>query len=423
MSHSATAPRKAAVRLLDAVLGEGRLLSELLPGALERLDPAERARAARLALSCLRQMDRADRMLGPFLKHRPPLHVHNVLRLAVVEMFAEGAPAHGVVNAAVEIVRAGRGTARLAGLTNAVLRRLAAAGPQAWEKLPPPRLPRWLRKPLIADYGRPVVEAMERAHARGAPLDLTVKESPGDWAARLGGAVVPTGSVRLPGSPQVSALPGYRQGAWWVQDAAAALPARILAPAPGEAVLDMCAAPGGKTMQLAASGAHVTALDISASRMKRVAENLSRTGLRAGTVVADALDWRGGPFDAVLLDAPCSATGTIRRHPDLPHARDGSEFPALFSLQARLIDRALELLRPGGRLMFCTCSLLPDEGEEQVKDALARHRGLTLDLEALDVPGVEPGWIGGQGLRTRPDYWPDRGGMDGFFMTLLRKPA
>jgi 16S rRNA (cytosine967-C5)-methyltransferase len=220
---------------------------------------------------------------------------------------------------------------------------------------------------------------------------------------------------------QVSALPGYAEGAWWVQDAAAALPVQVLAPQPGETVLDLCAAPGGKTLQLAAAGAAVTALDLSERRMARVAENLARTGLEATCRVEDARAHQGGPYDAILLDAPCSATGTIRRHPDLPHAKDGSDFGALITLQAEMLDHALTRLKPGGRLVFCTCSLLPDEGECQVEEALARHPGLTVDREALAQPGIDPAWITEEGgLRLRPDYWADLGGMDGFYIACLR---
>jgi 16S rRNA (cytosine967-C5)-methyltransferase len=177
-------------------------------------------------------------------------------------------------------------------------------------------------------------------------------------------------------------------------------------------------------MQLAAAGADVTAVDVSPARIARVAENLARVGLAADLVTADALTYEGGPFDAVLLDAPCSATGTIRRHPDLPRAKDGSDFPGLFELQAHLIERALALTKPGGRVVYCTCSLLIDEGEEQVRDALIRHPGLTVDRDALDLPGVDPAWVGNEGgLRLRPDYWADRGGMDGFYIACLRAPG
>jgi len=419
------APRRAAVRLLDGVLGEGRLLSELTgpKGALAALAAAERARAQRLALETLRGLDRADRLLGPYLRKRPPLTVHNVLRLSVVEICQDGAPKHGVVNAAVEIVRRGRNSGHAAGLVNAVLRKISA---DDWTALPPSRLPKWLRRPLVGDYGKTRVAAMEAVQAEAPPLDVTPRA--GDavaLAARLGGEALPTGSVRLRDAGQVSALPGYDQGAWWVQDAAAALPAQILAPAPGERVLDMCAAPGGKTMQLAATGTQVTALDVSPHRMQRVKENLTRTGLAAECVVADALDWQAAPYDAILLDAPCSATGTIRRHPDLPYAKDGSDFPTLFSLQERMIDHALELLKPGGRLVFCTCSLLPDEGEIQLEDALARHPDLLqLDQAALARNGIAESWHSpGGGLRLTPEFRAESGGMDGFFVAALRKAS
>ncbi|RVV97790.1 methyltransferase domain-containing protein [Mesobaculum littorinae] len=419
------APRRAAIALMGAVLEEGRLLSDALPRTVEGLSPGDRARAQRLAEGALRWLDRSDRRLGPLLRNRPDIFTHNVLRLALYELMVDGAAPHGVVDAAVGIVAANAATARRGGLVNAVLRNVLRDGQAAWDALPEPRLPKWLRKPLVADFGKEAIAGIERAHAAGAPLDLTPAD--GDAAAlaeRLGGQALPTGSVRLPGAPQVSALPGYDEGAWWVQDAAAALPVRALAPERGERVLDLCAAPGGKTLQLAAAGAEVTALDISQRRMARVAENLARCGLTAETVVADALEHTAAqPFDAVLLDAPCTATGTIRRHPDLPHAKDGGGFPELFALQERLIDRALTLVRPGGRVVFCTCSLLIDEGEEQVRDALGRHPGLGVETAALALPGVEPGWIGPEGLRLRPDYWADRGGMDGFFITVLRRPA
>ncbi|MDJ0824490.1 MAG: transcription antitermination factor NusB [Rhodobacter sp.] len=410
--------RQAALGLLDAVTGAGRLLSDLLPDAVAALPVEDRARAQRLATETLRWADRADRMLGPHLRRRPPLTVHNILRLAVVEMAVDGAAPHGVVDAAVTLCRG----QRFGGLVNAVLRKVAG-GLDRWSDLPAPQMPKWLRKPLLAAYGKAAVAAIEAAHAAGAPLDLSLTPG-GDWAERLGGVVLPTGSLRLYEAGQVTALPGYAEGAWWVQDAAAAVPARALAAKPGERVLDLCAAPGGKTLQLAAARARVTALDISRARIARVQENLARIGLDADCVVADALAWQPSePFDAILLDAPCSATGTLRRHPDLPHARDGSGVEALTVLQAALLDRAAGWLRPGGRLVYCTCSLLPQEGEAQVAAALTRHPELALDRAALARQGIDPAWIGTEGLRLRPDYWPEAGGMDGFFVAALRKPA
>ncbi|MDP3262223.1 MAG: transcription antitermination factor NusB [Tabrizicola sp.] len=403
------AARAAAVELLGAVLGDGRMLADL---AEPELPASDRARAMRLAADVLRHLEPVDRVLAKHLRKVPPLMVMNVLRLAVTER-AMGAPAHGVVNAAVEMVRRGKRTVHLAGLVNAVLRAVPEEG--ILDGLPPQRLPRWLRQPLVHLHGRAVVETIEAVQAGHPPIDLTLR------AGRVApeGEVLPTGSLRLSEAGQLTALPGFAEGAWWVQDTAAALVARLVAARPGERVLDLCAAPGGKTMQLADAGAEVVALDISGPRMARVAENLARTGLTATLVVADALQWEPeAAFDAILLDAPCSATGTIRRHPDLPFVKDGSEVAGLVALQAALIDRALAWLKPGGRLVFSTCSLLPEEGEAQLAAALVRHPGLA--VERVELAGVEPGWwTEGGGLRLRPDYWAERGGMDGFFMARL----
>ncbi|AXT27994.1 methyltransferase domain-containing protein [Ruegeria sp. AD91A] len=419
MFNSATAARRSAIYLLDQVLGEGRLLAECLAaGAVDRLEPEDRARAQRLALETLRGLERADRLLDNHLNRTPALTVHNALRLGAVEL-CNGEAAHGVVNSMVEIVSRSRKHSRLKGLVNAVLRKVAAEGPEAWPKMRVPRLPDWLREPLIAAWGTDAVTGMEQAHFAGAPLDLTLK--PG--AEGPSGEILPTGSLRIHDAGQVSTLPGYEAGDWWVQDAAAALPVRILDPKAGEKVLDLCAAPGGKTMQLAAAGADVTALDVSESRMERVRENLARTGLKAKVVVGDALEHEG-QYDAILLDAPCSATGTIRRHPDLPFAKDGSDFGGLIELQSRLLAQAWSLLKPGGRLVYCTCSLLPDEGEVQVEEALGMYPDMSADHDALNVPGVETDWLTEEGgLRLRPDYWLDRGGMDGFYIACLTKSA
>lgn len=422
MKTPTSGARRSAIYLLDQILGEGALMSELLGGgALERLEPSERARAQRLATDVLRGLERVDRLLKKHLRKTPPLSVHNVLRLGVIEL-VQGGASHGIVNEAVEIVSKGKRTSHMKGLVNAVLRKVAADGAVEWEKLRVPRLPKWLRSPLVAAYGGEIVGRMEAAHFAGAPLDLSAKTDAAAVAEAVGGDVLPNGSVRLGKAGQVSALPGFEAGDWWVQDAAAALPAQILAAQKGERVLDLCAAPGGKTMQLAATGADVTALDISEGRMGRVRENLQRTRLNATILVDDALTHIGGPYDAILLDAPCSATGTIRRHPDLPHAKDGAEFGTLFELQSNMIDHALSLLKPGGRLIYCTCSLLPDEGEVQVDEALERHAGLQVDRSALEIDGIDPAWITEEGgLRLRPDYWADKGGMDGFYIACLRR--
>ena len=422
MDQSGLLPRRSAHHLLMQITTEGRLMAELIAGgALAQLAPDDRARAQRLATDALRGLDRADRMLKPYLKKPPGDHVMNALRLGLIELM-QGEAAHGVVNAYVEIVARNTRTQSMKGLTNAVLRRIADEGPEAWAKRPLPLTPGWLRQPLVAAWGRDAVAGMEAAHFAGAPLDLTAKSDPEALATALGGVVLPTSTVRLAQAGQVSGLAGYDAGDWWVQDAAAALPVKLLGDVTGLRVLDLCAAPGGKTLQLAAGGAAVTAVDLSEKRMTRLTENLARTGLAATTLVSDAFALTDGGYDAVLLDAPCSATGTIRRHPDLPYAKDGSEFGALIAQQETLIDHALSLLRAGGRLVYCTCSLLPDEGEVQIEEALARHPGLRIEPPVM--AGLDPAWITEEGgLRLRPDYWPDLGGMDGFYIAVLTKPA
>ncbi len=420
MADSGIPARRSAAYLLDRIQQDGKLLPELIgAGALDRLEPADRARAQRLAGDVLRHLDRADGLLNKHLQKAPPLPILNLLRLGVVEL-SQGAAAHGVINDLVTLAGQNKRHGKLKGLVNAVLRKCAEPAAENWNKLPQPKLPKWLRKPMMAAWGNAAVMAFERAHAARPPLDLTPKTDPEALAAQVGGQVLPTGSVRLEAPGQVSALPGYEAGDWWVQDAAAAVPARL---AQGDTVLDLCAAPGGKTLQLAAAGHKVTAVDKSDTRMTTVQANLARTGLVADTIVADAFDVSGS-WDCVLLDAPCSATGTIRRHPDLPYAKDGSEFFGLIEQQSRLIDHALSLLPVGGQLIYCTCSLLPDEGEVQIEEALARHDGLQIDTAAMELPWIDAGWRSPEGgLRLRPDFWADQGAMDGFYICALRKGA
>ena len=423
MADTGVAARRSAVFLLDQVLGEGRLMSELLGGnTLERLAPDDRARAQRLATDTLRNLERADRVLQKHLRKYPPLTVRNALRVGAVEL-CQGGAAHGVVNAMVELVGSSPHVGQLKGLTNAILRKVAAEGPEMWETLRSPRLPKWLRNPLVSAWGAEEIAAMEAAHLAGAALDLTPKADAKAVAEAVGGVGLPTGSVRIVDAGQVTALAGYDAGDWWVQDAAAAIPVRVLTPQKDETALDMCAAPGGKTMQMSALGARVTAVDDSEPRMARVRSNLERTGLQAEVVVQDVLQHQG-QYDVILLDAPCSATGTLRRHPDLPFAKDGSEFFDLMTLQEQMLDHAWSILKPGGRMVFCTCSLLPDEGEVQVEEALERHSDMSVDRDALALDGVDAKWISEEGgLRLRPDYWPDLGGMDGFYIACLRKAA
>ena len=405
------------MRAMTAVMEHGATLGDALPRETAALPVEEAARAGRLATEALRWANRSDRLLGPHLRMKPEDPVMNALRLALYEINEDGAPGHAAINAAVSLVIKPK-----AGLVNAVLRNVQRRG-TVWSDLPVPGMPKWLRKKLVKAWGKEAVSAMEAVHALQPPLDLTAKGSPLDLASAVGGEVLPTGSIRLHEFGRVSALPGFDDGLFWVQDAAAALPVKCLGEVSGKRVLDLCAAPGGKTMQLAAAGAEVTALDVSETRLARLRDNLRRTNLEAEVVVADALKWEPKEkFDAILLDAPCSATGTLRRHPDLGFAKDGSELETLLPLQAAMIGRATGWLKPGGTLVYCTCSLLPEEGEEQLAKALNRHSDLTL---LNDLPeGADPDWVAKDGgLRIRPDYWAERGGLDGFFIAALRKSA
>src|SRR5205823_2680327 len=258
------------------------------------------------------------------------------------------------------------------------------------------------------NYGADTARAIAIAHGQEPPLDLTVKADAESWAQRLRGHVLPTGSVRTAAQGQVSLLPGYHEGAWWVQDAAAALPARLFGDIAGKHVADLCAAPGGKTAQLSAAGARVTAVDRSANRLVRVRENLARLGLHADMIAADVTEWQGGPFDAVLVDAPCSSTGTIRRHPDVGWLKSETDPAQLIGLQHRLLDRAVAIARPGGIIVYCVCSLEPEEGEQQIDALLARETGVRRKpIAAGEVPGIADFLKPNGDLRTLPSHWSD----------------
>lgn len=405
--------RPAALILLNAVLRDRQILGQVEVPA----EGAEAARASRLALAVLRNLGAVDALLKPYTQRKPQIGVHNILRLGAVELLVNGEDAHGVVSDLVGISKTQPHTRKAQGMVNAILRKVATEGPEAWAKTQPQRLPPWLDKALRKRIGAEGIKAIEAAQAQTPPIDLT----PRDADFMLEGAdVLPTGSLRLHNHPQVSALPGYAEGKFWVQDAAAAVPVKLLGDVKGKKVLDICAAPGGKTMQLAAAGAEVTALDISGPRMKRVAENLTRTQLSATLVTGDAFQHQGS-YDAILLDAPCSATGTIRRHPDLPFVKSGDEIEPLTKLQMQMIDHALTLLKPGGTLVYCTCSLLPVEGEFQIKAALKRHAALSIIPTDPTTIGGDAAWASEEGgLRLWPSYWADKGGMDGFYMAALR---
>lgn len=426
MSAPGLAPRLAAAELLHGVLHDEKLLSDMLEGKdspLNDLPPSGRARAQSLALSTMRHLGPIDIVLDQFLQKSPPLKVRNALRIAANEMLVDGIAVHAAVDAAVNMVKASHKLQHLKGLTNAVARRVAEHGPEIWADMDPQSLPEWLENPIERAYGEEALHAIEAAHAAGAPLDLTLRDqtTAEKWAKELDAEILPTGSLRLQNPGQVSAMAGFEEGAWWVQDAAAALPAQLLGDIKGLRALDLCAAPGGKTMQLAAAGGDVLAVDIAKPRLKRVTENLRRTKLSAKIVTADAVRWAPEEkFDVILLDAPCSATGTIRRHPDLPFAKSG-DLKVLLRLQQKLLTRAFDWLKPGGRIVYCTCSLLASEGEGQISSFLANHE----DAKQLPVPkslNLPDEWTDDYGgLRLRPDFWADRGGMDGFYAAILQK--
>ncbi len=408
--------RAAALRLLHAVLTLGRPLDAVLGGTLGSLPPSDRGLAHAIVLAVLRRLPDLDAAIDATTPNPLPhdARARAVLRAALAQVWTLGTPPHAVVATSLALVEGG--PKRLVHAVLARLLREASVAPV------PPRLPAPWADRWSAAYGVDAAEAIALALADEPPLDLTLKNARDTalWAERLGGISLMPGHVRLPRTGDVTALPGFTEGAWWVQDLAASLPARLLSAHAGEAVLDLCAAPGGKTLQLAAAGAAVTALDLSPNRLKLVADNLARTGLAAEVVIADALAWTPPlPSNAILIDAPCSATGTARRHPDVLYLKAARDFAPVLDLQAALLARALAWLPPGGRAVYCVCSLEPEEGEVQVARALAVDPAIRTDpIRAAELPvGLAPGAEGW--LRTLPGQLV--GGLDGFFIARLRR--
>lgn len=421
--------REAALALLGDVLERQRPLDEAITrhASFDQLEPRDRAFAHRLVLTTLRRLGEIDALLARFMARPLPERrsvARNALRLGAAQLLFLETPAHAAVSTAADLVAAQEPKSFVA-LVNAVLRRVATEGAGLLPSLDAEHLdtPAWLWRALVGAYGEATARAIARAHREEPPLDLSCRDDPAAWAARLGGQLLPTGTVRLAGHPRVEGLEGYESGRWWVQDAAAALPTRLLGPLTGRHVIEIGAAPGGKTIQLAAAGARVTALDRSSARLARLRENLARLSLDAEIVEADARRYEPATLaDAVLIDAPCSATGTIRRHPDVPYVRDDRDPTRLAALQDELIEAGARMVRPGGLLVFATCSLLPAEGEERIDAALAR-------LASFARLPITPDQVGGLGmlintrgeLRTLPCHLADVGGMDGFFAACLRR--
>ncbi len=438
------AARRIAVDIVFGALNRGQTLDAALDpqGGHEKggheglagLDQRDRAFVKVLATETIRRHGQIQAALARFLDKPLPKSAQKtgtILSVGACQILFLDVPPHAAVDTAVALAANDRAGRHFRGLVNAVLRRVAAERETLAAADDPGALntPDWLAARWRAAYG-PAAEAIMAAHLDEPPLDLTAKADPALWAERLSGTVLATGTIRLAKSGDITGLPGFKDGAWWVQDAAAALPVRLMGDVAGKRVADICAAPGGKTAQLAAAGATVTAVDRSRSRMARLESNLARLGLSAETVTADAASWSpDDPFDAILLDAPCSATGTIRRHPDIAWSRTPAEIDRLAALQTRLFDHAVSLVKPGGMIVYATCSLEPEECEGVV-DALidsgaplARH-----PIAAGEIGGLAQCVTAKGDLRSLPCHQPaDRGegeqagGMDGFYATRLIK--
>lgn len=416
--------REAAARFLEAALARRAGLDEAFAASATRgLPPRDRAFARALTMATLRHLGTLERVLEPRLQRPPPERVKTLLRLGATQLFWLDVPDHAAVSTTVALADRNPATRKFKGLINAVLRGLQRDGRPVDD--PETLAPAWLMARWQAAFGPEQARAVAAAIAEEPATDLSIKD-PADAAAlaeALEGDILPGGSIRTRKRGDLADWPAFAEGRWWVQDAGAAIPARLLAVKAGETAVDLCAAPGGKTLQLAAAGATVVAIDRSADRLRRVSENLTRLQLTAEVVAADAGAWNDGrAFDAVLLDAPCSATGTFRRHPDVLWAAAPGDVASLAAVQTRLLDAAAGRVKPGGRLVYCVCSLEPEEGEGQVRGFLARHPEFSL------AP-VSPGEGGAPAASVSPEGWlrilPHHleGGIDGFFAARMVRKA
>jgi 16S rRNA (cytosine967-C5)-methyltransferase len=434
------AARRIAADILDGVLHKHRTLDEQLDGGaahpgLKTLSDRDRALMRRLVATILRRLGTLGHVLSRLLDRGIPTdapRAQSALLIGAAQILWMDVPDHAAVDLSVRLVQSDRRAAKYAGLVNAVLRRCAREGQPLIDEVKSQTLDvaPWLMARWIAHYGETVAREIAVALGHEPSLDITVKSDAAQWATRLHGETLPTGSVRTLLQGSVTMLPGFAEGQWWVQDAAAALPARLFGDIAGKTIADLCAAPGGKTAQLVQSGARVTAVDRSPGRMTRLRDNLARLSLEAEAVVADAAEWpggnHGGSFDGILVDAPCSSTGTIRRHPDVTWLRQEADIGALMALQKRLLQQAVALLKPGGTLVYCTCSLEPEEGEQAIAGLLASDSGVRrVPIKAGEVAGLAEIVTADGDLRTLPCHLPHDdprlGGLDGFYAARLVK--
>ncbi len=426
-----TAPsaRSAALDLIGAVLRQRHPLDEAIEdyAGMAELPSRDRAFARLLVATVLRRLGQIDAMIAHCLEKPLPVRAaatQDLLRMGLAQLLFLRTPPHAAVATTVDLAEA-RGFLSYKGLVNAVLRRLSqegaaliAAQDEASLNVPP-----WLWHNWREAYGEQTARAIAIAHLHEAPLDISTKADLELWRERLDAVLLPTGSLRRQGGGAIANLPGYHEAAWWVQDAAAAMPVKLFGDVAGQTVIDLCAAPGGKTAQLAAAGAKVIALDRSPRRVDRLNANLARLQMSAQTLVADAIQWRPAmPAHFVLLDAPCTATGAIRRHPDVPHLKTQDDVVRLAGVQEKLLASAIQMLAPDGILVYCTCSLEPQEGKRQIERLLENGAPVRrVPLEASEIGGLKE-CISAEGdLRTLPCHLADRDGIDGFFAARLRR--
>lgn len=423
--------RRLASALIDEVLKARLALDEtyerLAPDF--KLDAADAGLARAIAITAFRRLGTIQHAINARLERGSPRNsgpFEPILVAAAAQILFLDVPDHAAVDLAIRLLHEDARSSRYVSLGNAVLRRLARERDAILAEATDPFIdtPEWLAQSWVESYGADTAAAIAKSHREEPPLDISIKGDPAGWSEKLDGLELPTGSIRLRERQGITGLPGFDDGAWWVQDAAAALPVRLLQPKPGERIADLCAAPGGKTAQLAAAGALVTAVDRSGPRLRRLRANLERLGLTAEIVAKDATQWQTEPFDAVLLDAPCSATGTIRRHPDVAWTKTQDDRDKLAHLQARLLEAAARLTKPGGRLVYCTCSLEPQEGEQQIEIFLAENPDFKrAPITAAEIGGIEGAIDRNGDLRTLPHQLagasPRLSGWAGFYASRL----